>query len=380
MKSLLTYIIRKLGSLKSDNDGFVVMLTLSLFLLLFVFCSSIYAVGETIRQKIRLQNACDAAAYSAAVVQADGLSRMATVNQAMAWSYVQMTNHQMDYITYRWLKLSVQRYDEDKANAEGYHSFLVVNFNIQQGIPGLIAAACDLAVNRIVGYFASSMQLRCNRGHANEGPGWWAGQGPAMEDYLKLNGHGINEAIHRNTIISALNSLDGVTTQSGPPAGSNTGNPDAFGDNDEPEIKYKELNELIGAVDPEDPDAKDPYYGLDLEDSTDPMGDLNSWYRNSQQTIENKLKAKYASSIDLEEDPLEKEKLENARDAEIQKRKSELSSLYDEYQNDINTNYNPGQASQGAAKAQWIQDQMRERGIKTPDANAPCHQHQRQNS
>jgi len=346
------------------------MLTLSLFLLLFVFCSSIYAVGETVRQKIRLQNACDAAAYSAAVVQADGLSRMATVNQAMAWSYVQMTNHQMDYITYKWLKLSVQRYDEDKKNAEGYHAFLVVNFNIQQGIPGLIAAAGDLAVNRIVGYFASSMQLRCNRGHAYEGPGWWAGQGPGKEDYLKLNGHGINEAVHRNTIISALNSMDGITTPSGPSSGSSSGNPVASGDDDKPEIKYPELNELIGAIDPEDPDAEDPYYGLDLEDSTDLMGDLDSWYQKSQQTIENKIKAKYASSIDLEEDPDEKEKLENARDAEIQKRKSELSSLYEEYQNDINSNYNPGQSSREAQKTQWVQDQMKERGIQTPDANA----------
>ena len=94
-------IIARILYLKQDNEGFVLMMTLSIFLFLFVLCSAIYAVGETIHQKIRLQNACDAAAYSAAVVQADGLSRMATINKALSWTYVQMTNHQMDYITYR---------------------------------------------------------------------------------------------------------------------------------------------------------------------------------------------------------------------------------------------------------------------------------------
>lgn len=113
LKKLFTNIWKQIAGLCKDCRGFVVMSTLAIFLFLFVLCASIYAVGETIHQRIKLQNACDAAAYSAAVVQADGLSRMAVVNRAMAWSYVQMTNRQMDYITYRWLKLTCKRFEED---------------------------------------------------------------------------------------------------------------------------------------------------------------------------------------------------------------------------------------------------------------------------
>ena len=112
----------RITGLGKDCQGFVVVSTLAIFLFLFILCAFVYAVGETIHQRIKMQNACDAAAYSAAVVQADGLSRMATINRAMAWSYVQMTNRQMDYITYRWLKLTVKRFQEDLTNAGAFNS------------------------------------------------------------------------------------------------------------------------------------------------------------------------------------------------------------------------------------------------------------------
>ena len=122
---MFNYLWHRIAGLRKDSEGFVVMSTLAIFLFIFVLCAFVYAVGETIHQKIRIQNACDAAAYSAAVVQADGLSRMAAVNRAMSWSYVQMTNRQMDYITYRWLKLTSKRFGEDMANAKEYHDNIV---------------------------------------------------------------------------------------------------------------------------------------------------------------------------------------------------------------------------------------------------------------
>ena len=134
MKKLLQNLWNRIKDLRRDARGFVLMSTLAIFLFLFVLCASIYAVGETIHQRIKLQNACDAAAYSAAVVQADGLSRMATVNRAMAWTYVQMTNRQMDYITYRWLRLTCKRFDEDKENARKYCEQLPMAFNPNRGL------------------------------------------------------------------------------------------------------------------------------------------------------------------------------------------------------------------------------------------------------
>ena len=99
--------------LAREDRGSALVFTIGVFLFLFVLVLSVYSVGETIRRKIELQNACDAAAYSAAVVQADALSRMAVVNRAMAWSYIQMTKAELDYYTYLWLERVRDRFQSD---------------------------------------------------------------------------------------------------------------------------------------------------------------------------------------------------------------------------------------------------------------------------
>ncbi len=102
--------------LAREEGGVALMLTLAVFLLLYVLCCGVYATGEIVRQRIQVQNACDAAAYSAAVVQADALSRMAVVNRAMAWTYIQLCREQMDYIVFSWLKLTCDRFVWDRYN------------------------------------------------------------------------------------------------------------------------------------------------------------------------------------------------------------------------------------------------------------------------
>ena len=97
-----------------DEGGVALMLTLGVFLFLFLACCGVYAVGETISRRVDLQNACDAGAHAAAVAQADALSRMAVVNRAMSWNYVQMTKMQLDYITYNWLKVTCNKFAADK--------------------------------------------------------------------------------------------------------------------------------------------------------------------------------------------------------------------------------------------------------------------------
>lgn len=129
-------VLRKeCGRLWREESGVAMMLFLCLSLVLFILCLSAWFFGENIRRKAELQNVCDAAAYSAAAVQADGLSRMAVVNRAMSWSYIQMTKMQMDYITLRWLELTKERYEKDYRNTcptslgrmfshkAGYHTF-----------------------------------------------------------------------------------------------------------------------------------------------------------------------------------------------------------------------------------------------------------------
>jgi len=96
-----------------DESGVVLALTVVVFLSLFMMASAIFAGGETIRQRIELQNAADAAAYSAAIVQADCNSRLAAINRAMSWTYVRMVRMEMDYIVDKWLWLTLKRWKRD---------------------------------------------------------------------------------------------------------------------------------------------------------------------------------------------------------------------------------------------------------------------------
>jgi len=104
---------RAVVRLWKDESGVVLALTVIVFLTLFMMACSVFAVGETIRQRIELQNAADAAAYSAAIVQADCVSRVAAVNRAMSWTYVQMVRQEMDYIVDKWLYQTLEDWKRD---------------------------------------------------------------------------------------------------------------------------------------------------------------------------------------------------------------------------------------------------------------------------
>ena len=153
-RRVLHIAYKKFTSLGRDESGAALVITLAVFFFMFMLVSGVYALGVSVNRRIELQNACDAAAYSAAVVQADGLSRMAVVNRAMSWTYVQMVRRQMDYITYRWLKLTHKRFQEDYKEAKSYHWCL---------------------------------NPLCPKRHNTEGPGWWCGQGPNETKKIRIN-------------------------------------------------------------------------------------------------------------------------------------------------------------------------------------------------
>ena len=118
---ILKICIDKFKSLPRDENGAAMMITLAVVLFLYLLCSSSYAIGMTINEKIQLQNAADAAAYSAAVVEADGLSRIATINRAMSWTYIQTVKRRMDYIVLEWLNLTVKNFQEDSNNCRTFN-------------------------------------------------------------------------------------------------------------------------------------------------------------------------------------------------------------------------------------------------------------------
>lgn len=186
MESMLLKILKsEIVRLRRDEGGVALMMTLSVILLLYVVCAGVYAVGETVREKIELQSACDSAAYSAALVQADGLSRMAMVNRAMSWTYVQLVNMQIDYITYKWLDLVRRRFEQDKIRC--------IDFN-----------SGSRAKHDSLGILCSCHE--CSNGNfTNPGTGWFCGVVGYGLDSVRLNGQPVTIA----AIQSACNEVGG---------------------------------------------------------------------------------------------------------------------------------------------------------------------------
>jgi|GEM_PF-4149308 len=111
----------KFHTLLFDDSGIAMAYTIVTFLVFFMICISTYAMSENIRRKMELQNACDAAAYSAAVVQADMLSRIAVLNRALSWTYLQTNKRHMDYVAEVWLAAIVNQHTNDKYNTRLKH-------------------------------------------------------------------------------------------------------------------------------------------------------------------------------------------------------------------------------------------------------------------
>ena len=110
----MIWVLKQRGmELAGDESGVAFALTVTVAIVIFLFGFSVYALGETCRERIELQNAADAAAYSGALVQADTISRIAVINKAMAWNYVMMTRRQMDYIVDKWLGKVMEAYDRE---------------------------------------------------------------------------------------------------------------------------------------------------------------------------------------------------------------------------------------------------------------------------
>lgn len=177
---ILKICMERFKSLPRDESGAAVMITLAVVLFLYLLCSSVYAVGMTVNEKIQLQNACDAAAYSGAVVEADCLSRIATINRAMSWTYIQTVKRRMDYIVLEWLKLTVDRFKEDEDMCRNYNSHNYKDFLLNPGpVPGDEDPIPPPEKNR--GYRAYSITpYPCSEHESGKRGGgtWWCGWTP----------------------------------------------------------------------------------------------------------------------------------------------------------------------------------------------------------
>jgi hypothetical protein len=110
---MVRYLNNAARRLWKDESGVVLAVTMIVFLSLFLMALSVYAVGETVRLRIEVQNAADSAAYSGAIIQADCNSRVAALNRAMSWTYVNLCRMEMDYIVDKWLEKTVNDWERD---------------------------------------------------------------------------------------------------------------------------------------------------------------------------------------------------------------------------------------------------------------------------
>ena len=52
MKCCAQFVLNRISSLRRDERGYALMATLAIFLFLFVLCAAVYAVGETIHERV----------------------------------------------------------------------------------------------------------------------------------------------------------------------------------------------------------------------------------------------------------------------------------------------------------------------------------------
>ena len=129
-------LLGKLVALGRDEDGAALVTTLAMFFFMFTTIAALTAFGTAVRERIRLQNACDAAAYSAAVEQADTFSRVAAMNRQMSWTYVQMTRRQLDYIVMKLLDRSCAHFKQDRKTAEKFSKGAILACSAHKQICG----------------------------------------------------------------------------------------------------------------------------------------------------------------------------------------------------------------------------------------------------
>ena len=166
---MLKALCNKLHHLKHGQEGFALALTLLIWPLIWLMVAGVYVTGETIRQKIILQNAVDAAASAGAAVQADTLGRIDTLNRALAWTYIQANKMEMDHTVRNWANLNRQTMNNASALLP------VLNQNLSLTCVHATPHQSPRASNTVSGV-----------------EGYYAGCGDStnyLRDHIALNGH-----------------------------------------------------------------------------------------------------------------------------------------------------------------------------------------------
>lgn len=204
MRDFFCRLGAELRRLRREEDGVIIACSLAVFLFLYVLGCGVYALGTTIYEREALQNAADAAAYSAASIQADALSRMAMLNKALSYTYIQMSRKQMDCITAQWLRLVYQRYEEDSTWAYNWASvFFADGRNLPKDLFSFIKWIYDmLGMNN--GNGLTSAVKNCYLLYKRNGEAWFCGS-QGQVDTILINGRSVPSALLKSVVVSLEN-------------------------------------------------------------------------------------------------------------------------------------------------------------------------------
>lgn len=114
---MVNFLKRMMKRDTASRRGAALVLPLATFMVMYVAALGLYVCGMTVIRSRELADAADAASYAAAQVQAETLSRIATLNKALAWTYVQLSRRQMDWMAWKWLKHVSEHYMQDRESA-----------------------------------------------------------------------------------------------------------------------------------------------------------------------------------------------------------------------------------------------------------------------
>jgi hypothetical protein len=100
MRRLRDVVLARLRRLPEDEGGQSAMFAVLTLMLLVIVIAYGYNVGMTASQRVRMQNAADAAAYSGAVVEANGLAAIAWLNNCETYLHSKLQQHMLDVVMY----------------------------------------------------------------------------------------------------------------------------------------------------------------------------------------------------------------------------------------------------------------------------------------
>lgn len=134
MASAVAFLRARLKRLPADECGQSAMFAVVTLMLLVIVIAYTFNVGMTVNQRVRLQHAADAAAFSGAVVEANALASIAWLNNCQTYMHSKLQQHMLDVVMYssaasvaEWGRYTHSKY-KNKGDRPAYETSVLPHF------------------------------------------------------------------------------------------------------------------------------------------------------------------------------------------------------------------------------------------------------------